>query len=352
MKYWILHTILLSLSLLISCEKSFDSITPKKSEPPDPPITTTVPPSANLMFWRGDIYFLDTLGVETRLTFQGVYNGYPPVFSPDGSEIAFVTRKDGNYEIYIMNSDGTDQQNLTNHPARDDTPVFSPDGSYLIFNSNRSGNWEIHSMNLDGSNLMNLTKCDFIDSDPTFSPDGSKIAFTSKRDDNLEVYIMDADGQNQQNLTNCPYPTLDYSPIFSPDGSKILFVSIRNYSNANLYIMNSDGTDQKYLARLVNSGASYGGGIPKIFTNDGNNVIYEQRGVAGAYSPEGIYIIDIEGINPRLLSTRAELPNLSPDGSKIAFSWGELYEMNIDGTERVRLTDNHSKWPIYQPVQR
>jgi Tol biopolymer transport system component len=127
--------------------------------------------------------------------------------------------------------------------------------------------------------------------------------------------------------------------------------------------MNSDGTDQKYLAKLVTLLGGNGSECAKYFTHDGNYVIYEQRDIFDINSPEGIYIVDIEGSNPILLSPSDRHPSISPDGLKIAcskredpgnYALSDLYEMNIDGTEWVRLTDSTSfdQWPIYQPVQR
>ncbi|MFZ3085436.1 MAG: hypothetical protein WA097_02185, partial [Candidatus Hydromicrobium sp.] len=66
-------------------------------------------------------------------------------------KIAFDSMRDLNYEIYIMNADGSGQVNLTNNPAGDSTPSFSPDGSKIAFESARDGNFEIYTMNVDGS---------------------------------------------------------------------------------------------------------------------------------------------------------------------------------------------------------
>jgi len=91
--------------------------------------------------------------------------------SPDGTRIAFQSNRDGNYEIYVMDADGSNQTNLTNNPADDMFPVWSPDGTKIAFMSNRDGNWEIYVMNADGSNQTNLTNNIGDDMYPMWSPD-------------------------------------------------------------------------------------------------------------------------------------------------------------------------------------
>ena len=103
-----------------------------------------------------------------------------PAWSPDGRKLAFVSRRDGNSEIYVMNADGSEQGNLTQHPASDSHPSWSPDGRKLAFVSRRDGNSEIYVMNADGSGLRNVTRAPSDDLDPAWSPDGRAIAFVHR----------------------------------------------------------------------------------------------------------------------------------------------------------------------------
>lgn len=91
--------------------------------------------------------------------------GQPP---PAGNSIAFVSSRDGNYEIYVMDIDGSNQTRLTNSPGWETMPAWSPDGAHLAFNSNRDGNTEIYVMNANGSNQYNLTNSPGWDADPTW----------------------------------------------------------------------------------------------------------------------------------------------------------------------------------------
>src|SRR5258705_84833 len=78
----------------------------------------------------------------------------------------------------------------------DSYPMASPDGKKIAFESNRTGDWEIFVMNFDGTELKQLTHSKGFDGCPIWSPDGTKIVFPSERDNDSEIYIMNADGTN------------------------------------------------------------------------------------------------------------------------------------------------------------
>src|SRR3989440_205169 len=158
-------------------------------------------------------------------------------WSPDGSKIAFTSSRDRNWEIYVMNADGSGQVNLTNNSAPDYLPAWSPDGQKIAFASERDGNGEIYVMNADGSGLVNLTDNPAVDNaGAAWSPDGSKIVFYTNRDGNYEIYAVNVDGSGSTRLTNDP--AYDVSPAWSPDGSHIAFESTRG----GIYVMNADGS--------------------------------------------------------------------------------------------------------------
>ena len=92
-------------------------------------------------------------------------DGLRPAVATNGP-IAFTSTRDGNYEVYVMNADGTGQTNRTNHGALDYLPAWSPDGTKIAFTSTRDGNYEIYVMNADGTKLTNLTNHLAADSSP------------------------------------------------------------------------------------------------------------------------------------------------------------------------------------------
>ncbi len=174
------------------------------------------------------------------------------VVRQNSGKIAFMSDRDGNVEIYVMNADGSGQKNLTNNPAIDKNPAWSPDGKKIAFDSYRDGNQDIYVMNADGSGQKNLTN-DLINGGyPAWSPDGKKIAFDSYRDGNWEIYVMNADGSGQKRLTNNPAD--DNFPSWSPDGKKIAFMSDRD-GNLEIIVMNADGSG---LENLTNNPADDG----------------------------------------------------------------------------------------------
>ena len=103
----------------------------------------------------------------------------PSACAPKPGKITFESYRDGNYEVYVMNADGTGQMNLTNNPAGDWFPAWSPDGKRIAFDPNRDLNFEVYVMNADGTGQVNLTNNPAEDLAPAWSPDGNRIAFYS-----------------------------------------------------------------------------------------------------------------------------------------------------------------------------
>ena len=151
-------------------------------------------------------------------------------------------------EIYSMNADGTNLVRLTTNTVEDFHPTFSPDGTKILFVSKRDGNGEIYVMNADGTNQIRLTNNTTADEYPTYSPDGAKIAFTNTISGRGSLYTMNANGSNPVQITNPPAVIIDRVPSFSPDGAKIVF---ERYDSgpftSQLYTINADGTNQTLL---------------------------------------------------------------------------------------------------------
>jgi len=133
---------------------------------------------------KGDLWQLNIKKGEISLFYASKETDSRPVWSPDGSKIAFDSgepQRTGNAEIYVLGADGKDLKQLTDHSKIDAQPHWSPDGQWIAFMSEQSGNRDIWIMKADGSQKTQLTFDPGTDVWPRWSPDGTKIAFGSQR---------------------------------------------------------------------------------------------------------------------------------------------------------------------------
>ena len=147
-----------------------------------------------------------------------------PCFAPDGSRIFFSLPTANGSEIVSVNRLGADKKTITQGGMNKD-PSVSPDGKTIAFVSSRDGEWDLYTMKADGGDVMRILKSPGLDARPTWSPNGKRIAFTSNRDGNYEIYLCDADGSNLKRITENPERD-DYA-AWHPDGKKIVAVSER-----------------------------------------------------------------------------------------------------------------------------
>jgi uncharacterized protein YjdB len=161
-----------------------------------------------------------------------------PAISPDGSRIAFVSTRDGNSEIYVMDADGTNLTRVTSDPQADGRPVFTADGSGLVFQSLRSGKPQIWTAALDGSGARALTT-DSVNQTPTVSPDGGTIAYASVRTKNYDIWLMSRDGTNQRAFTRAAQQN-ETEPRFLRDGSLAYIVERREANRTVRMVVKAD----------------------------------------------------------------------------------------------------------------
>jgi TolB protein len=159
-------------------------------------------------------------------------------WSPDGRTLAYVGRRDGEYDIYTIGVDGGEETRLTTAPGLDDGPDYSPDGKYIYFNSVRSGTMQIWRMRADGSEQVQLTTDDYNDWFPHPSPDGRWLVFVSyldpidpsthPADKNVMLRLMDLESGGVRELARFTggQGTINV-PSWSPDGKRFAFVSYR-----------------------------------------------------------------------------------------------------------------------------
>jgi hypothetical protein len=262
----------------------------------------------------------------------------PPGLGPGTGKIAFVSDRDGNEEIYLIQAAGGSLVNLTNHPAADSQPAFSPDGQRIAFVSNRDGNNEIYLMNADGTGLTNMTNNPADDGEPAWLYDGSALAFASDRDGNFEIYIAGQSGVSR--YTN--HGAADLSPSWSQNGGLIAFTSGRT-GNFEIFVFGPDG-----LAQYTHDPA----------TDSHPRWSPAQAILAFESNREGnfdVYLFAAGGLQRHTSSAANDgEPAWSPDGAQLAFVSDrdgnpEIYITGPDGTRR--LTDHPARdfYPSWQP---
>lgn len=278
-----------------------------------------------------------------------VSEAFQPAAAAD-EKIAFVSDRDGNNEIYMMDSDGSNAINLTNHPASDRHPAWSPDGLSIAFASRRDDNvFDIYLLDVETRDVTRLTN-QGSNTRPAWSPDGARIAFVSDRFGDKDVMVMNADGSGQIQLTVDVHS--DDQPTWSADGSAIAFVSDVD-GGRKIFVMSSidgaeiltltDNSAEDFLPSWLKS--STHSRLLFTSTRNGNQDIFVINPVSG----EDLLQLTVDPSAERQ-------PSWAADGALIVFvsdreNDGErnIYTMNSDGANVQRLTplgsnDREPKW--------
>ncbi|MEQ6165766.1 hypothetical protein AAOE16_01115 [Ekhidna sp. MALMAid0563] len=217
-------------------------------------------------------------------------------------------------------------------------PVWSPDGSKIAFINNSEGveannaiDFEVFTMNADGGDLTQHTFNDAFEADISWSPDGSKLAIKSYRDGNDEVYIIDLITNDQRNISN--HPAHDGSPCWV--GNRIFFRSKRDHEKGELYEYN---LETEVISRLTDNDMDE---VGAVWSPDENMVAF----TSGATGNDELYLMTTNGDSVVQL-TNNELndwyPQWSPDGTSILFTYGD-WNTDIWELRRIELdTKNES----------
>jgi TolB protein len=255
----------------------------------------------------------------------------------DGERIRGPLADRGISNLYIADYDGARQTRITMSRAMDISPMWSPDGRTVAFSSWRSGYQDIYLLfPYTGAPIQNPTRGTPERQSwlPAWSPDGARLAFTTTRDGgNAEIYVMNRDGSGLQRLTN--HPGIDSTPTWSPTGTQIAFVSDRT-GNPQIYIMNADGTG---VQRITNESHA---DRPTWSPAPLNEIAYSARLGGGNV----IKVYDFATGGTRQLTDgigTSESPTFSPNGRHVAFTSTragkeQIFTIHRDGSGLRQIT--------------
>ena len=268
--------------------------------------------------------------------------------APTTSKILFTsTAWDNNYEIYIMNPDGSEQVNLTQHRANDVGAVWSPTGEQILFVSDRGGVRDLYMMNSDGSNIRRVfkRKIEAWRKSPTWSPDGKQITYTNVDWGKLisTIYIATLGEQEEEPLVE------GRDPAWSPDGTEIACAI-----DGRLTLINVHTGAQKQLLpkKAMNwqrhpSWSAAGDKlafawnkhqIPPVLDRDLHNEWIKNL---------TIYIINRDGTDLKQLvdeaGPRVDYPVLSPNGKEVLYTqeingFMQIFKIDVNSGIRTQLT--------------
>lgn len=209
---------------------------------------------------RNHIFTLDlATGRVRQLTSGANHHDQHPKWSPDGTRLSFVSSRGGNFDLYVMNADGTNVQRITDHPANDFDPMWMPDGQSLVFSSERDSRSDLYRVWLTDRHVDRLTQ-HFVGRAimPNVSPDGTSVAFAAQTLQRLnfwefQVHVLDLGTGKTRALDNSGGACW---PSWSPDGTRLANVLLSK-EPSTLQIRNADGSNAREIATDAKRWAYY-----------------------------------------------------------------------------------------------
>jgi len=278
-----------------------------------------------------------------------------PVFAkaPTTPKILFTSARDGNREVYIMNPDGSEQMNLTKHPAGDLQAVWSPTGEQILFVSDRDGKRDLYLMDPDGSNVRRVFKKEADRRDPAWSPDGKQIAYVSIDWDRIKspIYIATIGEQEAESIVE------GFSPAWSPVGTEIAYIAFLPASHSRRVTLID--VQRKRKRRLLPKKAmdwqnnpSWSAAGDKLAFSWNKNPLPPDHKPGDDWPPgwedkETIYIVNSDGTDLQQLVAEAgpyaQYPAISPNGEEVLYTKEtngrfQVFKVDVNSGIRTQLT--------------
>ena len=298
-----------------------------------------------------------------------LFNSAAPIWAkaPATAKIVFSSNRDGNWDIWTMNPDGSEPVNLTRDASADFSPVWAPTGEQILFVSFRKGGESLYLMDADGDNIQRVLDNWHSRSSATWSPDGKRIASVS----DAVLYIATIDGKSVEPVAQTGFGSVG-DPAWSPNGKEIAFINYKPKQGYELRLLNVQTRTQKVLLGELEK---YPHKSHPAWSPDGERIafvlhkfraILNQADADAWQDEETIYLISRDGKGLRQLVSEkgpdALRPTWSPYGDEIIYQQEvrgatQLFKINVGSRVKTQLTSKGSNsradWfdPAALPVQ-
>ncbi len=257
-----------------------------------------------------DLYLIEADGSGLTVLTRNEADDRHPLWSPSGDRIAFCSERTGAGDIYVMNADGSGLRRLTDHPRYEGAPSWGPTGEWIVFEGERDGRSELYQVDVASRKVERLTDSLSRKLGPDVSPDGKTIAFMDRGVIRWQIALMDLRRKGKRILTggwgSC-------RPAWAPDGRLLAFVSTRESDKADIRLMDMEReTDWKLHSRP--NAHNY----DPSFSSDGLTLAFAST-IERQPEQWDLYLIDINGRNLRALTTgpgNDRFPDWRPVGKK------------------------------------
>lgn len=255
--------------------------------------------NANLFLYHPEILPL------TRIT-NGPWDDIHPSLSPDGSQLAFSSDRDGSWDLYSLNLLTGETVRITDFPGYEGSPTWSPDSQFIAYEGYTGGDLDIFILRADGSeDPIRLTDDPAADHSPAWSPAGRQIAFVSTRSGDSDIWTANLQQADNRftNQSSRPFAEDGY-PTWSPDGDSVAWASIEN----GLRSLMMRSVSGESAPRIVGSGDR------PVFSPDGGTLLTVLDAPNSRYLTA--YPLGAQGI--------VSLPPLAVPGSVLGLDWGDI----------------------------